>query len=143
MVVNYLHHHPEFADLLRIVAEEKGILPGLVEKDYWIMQVLHGLQQQAYRFELKGGTSLSKGYGIIDRFSEDIDIHINPPPLLGINENPNNTKPRVVEARREFYDLLAKEIKIDGIVGVERDFKSLRIASNNSAGSASMAKAIR
>jgi len=121
MDANHLHHHPEFADLLRIVAEEKGILPGLVEKDYWIMHVLHGLQQQGYLFELKGGTSLSKGYGIIDRFSEDIDIHINPPPSLGINENPNNTKPRVVEARREFYDLLAKEIKIDGIVGAERD----------------------
>jgi len=85
------------------------------------MQVLHGLQQQGYRFELKGGTSLSKGYGIIDRFSEDIDIHINPPAALGINENPNNTKIRVVEARRDFYDLLAKEIRIDGIVGVERD----------------------
>jgi hypothetical protein len=121
MAASYLHHHPDFPDLLRIVAEEKGILAGLVEKDYWIMQVLHGLQRQSYRFELKGGTSLSKGYGIIDRFSEDIDIHISPSPSLGINENPNNTKPRVVEARRDFYDLLAKEIKIDGIVGAARD----------------------
>ena len=31
---DYLHNHPEFADLLRIVAAEKGIDPGLVEKDY-------------------------------------------------------------------------------------------------------------
>lgn len=30
-------------------------------------------------FELKGGTSLSKGFGIIHRFSEDIDIRIEPP----------------------------------------------------------------
>jgi hypothetical protein len=33
----YLHNHPQFADLIRIVAEEKGIDPALVEKDYWIM----------------------------------------------------------------------------------------------------------
>jgi hypothetical protein len=35
----------------------------LVEKDYWIMQSLWGLQAQGFVFELKGGTSLSKGFG--------------------------------------------------------------------------------
>ena len=44
------------------------------------MHALWGLQQQGYEFELKGGTSLSKGFKIIDRFSEDLDIHINPDP---------------------------------------------------------------
>jgi predicted nucleotidyltransferase component of viral defense system len=57
------------------VAEQKTIDPALVEKDYWIMHCLYGLQQLRLQFELKGGTSLSKGYQIIDRFSEDIDIH--------------------------------------------------------------------
>jgi hypothetical protein len=42
---DYLHNHPEFPDLIRIVAEEKGIDPALVEKDYWIMHCLFGLQQ--------------------------------------------------------------------------------------------------
>ena len=70
---DYLHRHPEFADLIRIVAANERIDPALVEKDYWIMHCLYGLQQLGLRFELKGGTSLSKGYGIIDRFSEDID----------------------------------------------------------------------
>lgn len=42
---DYLHDHPQFADLIRIVADEKGIDPALVEKDYWIMHCLHGLQQ--------------------------------------------------------------------------------------------------
>jgi len=54
-------------------------------------------------------------------FSEDIDIHINPPKEFGINENPKNNKPNNVKARREFYDWLAKTIKIDGIISVERD----------------------
>ncbi|MEA2882414.1 MAG: hypothetical protein QOH32_1670, partial [Bradyrhizobium sp.] len=42
-------------------------------KDYWIMHSLYGLQKLGLIFELKGGTSLSKGFKIIDRFSEDID----------------------------------------------------------------------
>ena len=71
MPPDYLHNHPEFADLIRIVAREESIDPALVEKDYWIMHVLWGLQQQSFQFALKGGTSLSKGHGIINRFSED------------------------------------------------------------------------
>ncbi len=73
-----LHELTEFSDLIQIVATEKNIVPQLVEKDYWIMQCLYDLTQQEFDFELKGGTSLSKGYGIIKRFSEDIDIRINP-----------------------------------------------------------------
>ena len=34
---DFLHNHLQFADLIRIVADEKGIDPALVEKDYWIM----------------------------------------------------------------------------------------------------------
>jgi predicted nucleotidyltransferase component of viral defense system len=74
MSPDYLHKHSEFADLLRIVAREQSIDPALVEKDYWIMHSLFGLQQLGMTFELKGGTSLSKGFRIIDRFSEDIDM---------------------------------------------------------------------
>ncbi len=85
MPTNYLHNHRQFPDLIRIVAEQKGIDPALVEKDYWIMHCLYGLKKQAFQFQLKGGTSLSKGFGLIDRFSEDIDMHINPPGELGIN----------------------------------------------------------
>jgi predicted nucleotidyltransferase component of viral defense system len=88
---DYLHNHKDFAALIKILGEKKGIEPGLVEKDYWIMHVLYGLKQQGFDFELKGGTSLSKGYKIIHRFSEDIDIHIKPPAKFGINENPKNT----------------------------------------------------
>ncbi|MEO7048549.1 MAG: nucleotidyl transferase AbiEii/AbiGii toxin family protein [Ferruginibacter sp.] len=117
----YLHDHKDFADLLRIVGDEMDILSGLVEKDYWIMHVLYGLKEQKYDFELKGGTSLSKGYGIIDRFSEDIDIHIKPPNTFNINENPNNTKPANIAGRKAFYDWLASDIKIQGIVSQQRD----------------------
>lgn len=121
MLSSYLHDHKEFPELLRIIEDETGIQAGLIEKDYWIMHVLHGLTKQGFAFELKGGTSLSKGYHIIDRFSEDIDIHIKAPAELKVNENPKNTKAGAVESRRTFYDWLAGSIHIDGITAVARD----------------------
>ncbi|MBS1629388.1 MAG: nucleotidyl transferase AbiEii/AbiGii toxin family protein [Bacteroidetes bacterium] len=121
MAADFLHNHQAFPELLRIIEDETGILAGLVEKDYWIMHVLYGLSQAGYQFELKGGTSLSKGFRIIERFSEDIDIHIKPPAILGVNENPKNTKQAVATARKEFYDWLAGDIKIDGITSATRD----------------------
>ncbi len=120
---NFLHEHKDFADLIKILAEEKGIEPGLVEKDYWIMHVLYGLNKQNFNFELKGGTSLSKGYKIIHRFSEDIDIHIKPPEKFEINENPKNTNKNNAEKRKAFYDWLATEIKISGIIKIARDIE--------------------
>lgn len=119
MAADYLHNHKQFPDLLNIIAEEMGIQPGLVEKDYWIMHVLYGLKKQDFQFELKGGTSLSKGFGIIERFSEDIDIHISPPAHLGVNET--GSKPNAVNSRKEFYDWLNDNIKIDGITENQRD----------------------
>jgi len=122
MPPRYLHQHDEFKDLIRITARDHKINePALVEKDYWIMHVLYGLKRQAFRFELKGGTSLSKGFGIIDRFSEDIDIRIEPPADLGVKTGKNQDKKAHVESRKRFYDWLAREISIPGIVQVERD----------------------
>lgn len=121
MPADYLHHHPQFADLIRIVAQKRAIDPSLVEKDYWIMQCLYGLQQLGMTFELKGGTSLSKGYQIINRFSEDIDIRIEPPPGRDVKTGRNQNKPAHRKSREGFYDWLAQTIRIDGIEKVERD----------------------
>jgi hypothetical protein len=121
MAATYLHDHKEFSTLLRILEGETGILSGLIEKDYWIMHSLYGLKKQGYDFQLKGGTSLSKGFALIDRFSEDIDLHINPPKEMGINENTNNSNARNIQKKKDYYDQLAKEIKIDGLIGIDRD----------------------
>ncbi|MCB1984149.1 MAG: nucleotidyl transferase AbiEii/AbiGii toxin family protein [Burkholderiales bacterium] len=117
----YLHEHSEFYDLLNIVADELKIDPYLVEKDYWIMHCLYSLKQAGYDFQLKGGTSLSKGYGIIHRFSEDIDLHITPPADLEVKTSRNHNKEQHRESRRKYYDYLSKNIKISGIVNVGRD----------------------
>jgi hypothetical protein len=118
---DYLHNHPEFSDLIRIVANQMSVDPGLVEKDYWIMHCLYGLQTLDLVFELKGGTSLSKGFKIIERFSEDIDIRIAPPADQDVKTGPNQTKVAHIESRRKFYAWLAQTIRIDGITDIQRD----------------------
>jgi hypothetical protein len=120
-VPDFLHDRKDFDQLLAIVADEHAIAPMLVEKDYWIMHCLWGLQAQGFQFELKGGTSLSKGFGVIHRFSEDIDIRIEPPGDMDVKTGRNQDKPAHVDSRRAFYDGLAARISMPGIGSVERD----------------------
>ena len=118
---DFLHAHPEFKELLRTVAAAESIAIDLVEKDYWIMHCLYSLRAQGYQFELKGGTSLSKGFKIIHRFSEDIDLRINPPADSKVETDPKRIKARHCESRRAYYDSLAEEITINGVNHIERD----------------------
>ena len=85
------------------------------------MHCLYGLQQLGMKFELKGGTSLSKGHHIIDRFSEDIDIRIEPPADRAVKIGRNQNSAAQKKTRADFYDWLADTIKIDGIDEVTRD----------------------
>nr|WP_315261034.1 nucleotidyl transferase AbiEii/AbiGii toxin family protein [uncultured Limnohabitans sp.] len=117
----FLHNRRDFEQLLAVVADQRGLDPMLVEKDYWIMHCLWGLQSQGFKFELKGGTSLSKGFGVIHRFSEDIDIRIEPPADLDVKTGRNQDKPAHIASRRAYYDELAKRINIAGIESVQRD----------------------
>lgn len=65
--------------ILSNVAESKGIVDNAVEKDYWVSMVLRAIFTLPYAtaFVFKGGTSLSKGWSLIERFSEDIDLAID------------------------------------------------------------------
>lgn len=67
-----------FSDTLRAASQHLDIKLEFVEKDYWITLVLSRLAKSRYVDEsvFKGGTSLSKGYNLIERFSEDVDIAI-------------------------------------------------------------------
>jgi len=74
-----LAEHPEFEQALLRAAERLGLSEQFVEKDYYVTEILRivaaRLGEQAM---FKGGTSLSKGWGLITRFSEDIDLFVNP-----------------------------------------------------------------
>lgn len=117
----FLHQHKIFAELVGQIARSLKVYPYLVEKDYWLMHSLWALQQQGWQFELKGGTSLSKGYGIIARFSEDIDIRFEPPADLDLKTGRNHDKPTHLAARKAFFDGLAEKISIPDLVEVRRD----------------------
>jgi len=61
-------------------ANQKGFSEQVVEKDIWVtlvLEALFSLPNIGSQLVFKGGTSLSKGYNLIDRFSEDIDFAID------------------------------------------------------------------
>jgi hypothetical protein len=69
----------DFEGAISRASEELSLAPLFVEKDYWVTQVLRALHEcHPGAFVFKGGTSLSKGYGLIERFSEDVDILMTP-----------------------------------------------------------------
>jgi len=67
-----------FTELIQLAAVKRNILPTYVEKDYWITRSLQLMAQNpnSDRVVFKGGTSLSKAYGLTNRFSEDIDVAV-------------------------------------------------------------------
>lgn len=74
-----LHNDKEtFNDLIETTARVLRIPAVFIEKDYWVTYILNSLSKSPYKQTaiFKGGTSLSKAYKIIDRFSEDIDLAI-------------------------------------------------------------------
>ena len=72
----YLHKDDKelLRDIIVTVSERTGIDESIVEKDYYVTMILKELVQRNPNVVFKGGTSLSKAYHVIDRFSEDIDI---------------------------------------------------------------------
>lgn len=57
-----------------MTAGQYGLGKSIVEKDYYVTMILKELAESEFRVVFKGGTSLSKAYHVIDRFSEDVDI---------------------------------------------------------------------
>lgn len=84
-----LFEHPDFEQAIIRAAEHfrpSGLREAVIEKDYYVTEALRQIQQTAGdKIIFKGGTSLSKGWNIIQRFSEDVDIFFDPmafePPL--------------------------------------------------------------
>lgn len=72
-----LHNDKElFEQIVLKTADDMGIEVGIVEKDYFVTMFLRHIVQRQPDIIFKGGTSLSKCYGLIQRFSEDIDLNI-------------------------------------------------------------------
>ena len=74
-----LHENKKlFKELILAVVNKKEMSEVFVEKDYWASYLLFRMSKSKYMNQVvfKGGPSLSKGYNLIDQFSEDVDIAI-------------------------------------------------------------------
>lgn len=71
----FLHNDTQlFSEAVSATANEMQLPVAIIEKDYYVTMILRELAKRAPECVFKGGTSLSKCYHVIDRFSEDIDI---------------------------------------------------------------------
>jgi hypothetical protein len=87
-----LFEHPDFEQAILQAAEhfrERKLRPAIIEKDYYVTEALRVIATTSGdKIIFKGGTSLAKGWNLIQRFSEDIDIFLDPTafqPALGKN----------------------------------------------------------
>ncbi|MBP6986441.1 MAG: nucleotidyl transferase AbiEii/AbiGii toxin family protein [Alphaproteobacteria bacterium] len=98
----------DLRDAFTIVAERKGVLPMVVEKDFWITWCLKKLFSLSLPVSMvfKGGTSLSKGFNLINRLSEDCDITLNRADLGFVGD-----KDPMLAPSRKKRDKLLDELK--------------------------------
>lgn len=113
-------------NIFNAVAANKGTSPEAVEKDWWLVLTLDLIFQMdcAQALVFKGGTSLSKGWGLIQRFSEDIDLALDREFLgfqgeLGKNQVTKLRKESVAYAMEVFSPQLQQAYDNLGIEGVK------------------------
>jgi len=108
-----LHENKElFQDAVIATSQQIGIREIYVEKDYWATYALYHIFKNEIGKEtvFKGGTALSKCFGFIQRFSEDIDLVV----LRNESETGNQLKTKIKKISKCVSDVLP-EIEIDGI----------------------------
>lgn len=111
------------AMLQQTEAEHPGISQIAIEKDWWVTVTLKALFQTDCRDSLifKGGTSLSKGFNIIERFSEDIDLAISHS-FFGIENTSKSQREKLRKMARAYihdtlssqFDARLKEMGVSG-----------------------------
>jgi Nucleotidyl transferase AbiEii toxin, Type IV TA system len=97
-------------------AARRDVTPIIIEKDFWVCWTLRRLMETPIlgdNLTFKGGTSLSKAYGIIERFSEDIDLTIGrdapmiadtlPPMEDGISGKERDRRTKALKAAAQSY----------------------------------------
>jgi len=109
-----------FSDAIRAASEHLKINQVFVEKDYWITLVLNRLSKTKYVNDtvFKGGTSLSKGFELINRFSEDVDIAI----INAADKSGNVVKTIIRTVEKEITKELT-EVNLEGITSKGSKFR--------------------
>ena len=115
-------------------AEGTTLPPQAIEKDWWVTKVLQAIRSLDYRdsVQFKGGTSLSKGWSLISRFSEDVDLSIDRvflgfPGELSKSQVSDKLRRKAKEFTfGRFYDELPSAL---GSVGIPRE--AYRLSNND------------
>lgn len=96
---------------LNVVNEQTGLPKAAIEKDWWVSLALKALFTSAYSDSLvfKGGTSLSKAWQLIERFSEDLDLVIDKD-IIGFDDGAYS-KTRVKKLKRAACAFISNELK--------------------------------
>ena len=130
--MRFVHNDPNFGQIVATVGEKLDINPGQIEKDYWITHVLWALHAVGLEVWFKGGTCLSKGYKLIERFSEDLDVKLGTGTAPGLPPSPNwkGERDTHIAKRAAWFDALAKGLSIDGCrITVNQDMVDERARS--------------
>ena len=99
-------------EALEVAASESGWPAYLLEKDIWVVWALQSLgadEQLLASLTFKGGTSLSKAHGLIERFSEDVDLTLNIQHLWPEVDLSPAANPTQAQARRKAADRKLKQ----------------------------------
>ena len=134
--MTFPHEAHDFADLVAVVAARRRLAPALVEKDYWVTHVLWGLHRLGLEIWFKGGTSLSKGFGLIERFSEDLDLKVEPGSVKALTsvKNWKGEGTKAVKERRDHFGALLDQLRIPGVVAApDPDYEDPSSAARSSA----------
>lgn len=101
-----------YKDAISITAQRMKIQPEFIEKDYWVTFALYTIFNDAIGKDtvFKGGTALSKCYGIIERFSEDIDLVV-----LRREGESNNKLTTKIKTIGEVVSNVLPEVTIEGL----------------------------
>ncbi len=87
----YKDYKREWKEIIETISREVNRTSQMIEKDTIQSMFLLELSKSELPFVFKGGTSLSKGYGLIDRFSEDLDLSMNVKPTESDRRNSKST----------------------------------------------------
>ena len=98
-----LHHDKEaFEELIIGAANELAIPTNVIEKDYYVTITLKALSEKLEDLVFKGGTSLTKCYQLLDRFSEDIDLSYTAESGMPGESRKRQLKKNIVTTMEEF-----------------------------------------
>lgn len=98
-----LHHDKEALEELIIgAANELAIPTNVIEKDYYVTITLKALSEKVTDLVFKGGTSLTKCYQLLDRFSEDIDLSYTAESGMPGESRKKQLKKAIVSTMEEF-----------------------------------------